>query len=36
VDGIDPELARFVSYREDSIDKERGTLRQVMHAPDEL
>lgn len=33
---IDPREGRFVSYREDAIDKERGRLRQVMHAPDEL
>ncbi len=33
---IDPRQGRFVSYREDSIDKERGTLRHVLHAPDEL
>jgi hypothetical protein len=33
---IDPRNGRFVSYREDSIDKERATLRQVIHEPDEL
>lgn len=33
---IDLADARYVSYREDRIDKERATLRKVEHAPNEL
>ena len=33
---IDLSSARYVSYREDRIDKERATLRRVAHGPDEL
>lgn len=33
---IDPEVARYVPYREDRRDKERTSLRRVMHAPQEL
>ena len=33
---IDPEAARYVSYREDRIDKERSSLRRVAHEPREL
>jgi hypothetical protein len=33
---IDPAAARYVPYREDRIDKERSTLRQVVHEPHEL
>lgn len=33
---IDLSRARYVPYREDRIDKERGTLRKVEHEPDEL
>lgn len=33
---IDWAAARYVPYREDRIDKERGTLRKVEHAPHEL
>lgn len=33
---IDMGRARYVPYREDRIDKERGTLRKVEHAPHEL
>ena len=33
---IDLSHARYVPYREDRIDKERGTLRKVEHEPDEL
>jgi 2OG-Fe(II) oxygenase superfamily len=33
---IDLTKARYVSYREDRIDKERSTLRRVEHAPHEL
>lgn len=33
---IDLAKARYVSYREDRIDKERSALRRVEHAPEEL
>lgn len=33
---IDPARARYVPYREDRIDKERATLREVVHEPLEL
>jgi 2OG-Fe(II) oxygenase superfamily len=33
---VDLSKARYVSYCEDRIDKERATLRKVEHAPDEL
>ena len=33
---IDPEAARYVPYREDRSDKERGSLRRVTHGSNEL
>ena len=33
---INPEEARYVPYREDRIDKERATLRKIVHEPQEL